>query len=833
MPKLHWRQKRERDLTATTSRVPFFFSNDKIFEQTLLSLDGAGNTLKTALFQRNVADTSSGALTTSHARMTYMAFWQDGLGRQIAAANYGTSDPGDPPPDAPPPSSPTILVSQIAYNSRGEAYLSTDPAGMMTRTDRDDAGRQIRVIQNYQTEVISTLAPGVELLAPACECGCCETQPAACAKPTKGADVNATTLTTYTPDDNVATLTALNPNTGGFQTTRYLYGTTLATSAVARNDLLVAVLYPDAADSTDGVQYQYNLQSQVRRMQDQNGTIHDYAFDGLGRRLADKVTQLGANVDAAVQRIDTAYEIRGMVSTVTSYADTTTGTMVNQVTLAYNDFGQLDSDDQNLGTGLPDQAVTYTYADGSANTIRRESMVYPYSSGTRTLGYLYGSTGGDDGDSLSRVTDLSFATVSPIASYSYFGLGSFAKVNYPQPGASSTLATSSPTYPGFDKFNRIINLPWTKSTSGDLAGFTYTYDQASNRLRRLDTKATASGKPFDEVYTYDGLHRLKTMTRGTFDTSHIVLTAPTLQQRWGLDATGNWTTFTNSDFTDSSNVFDQQRTSNAANEITKITTTVGANVYPPVYDRNGNMQFVPYSLYAGLSAADGYAATYDAWNRLTTLALVGPSPVAAYSYDGLNRRTVATTYDPGIGPLETRYFFYSDQWQVIEEQVEGATYTPDRQFVWGLRYIDDLILRDGSTTGILSKRWYALQDANWNVVALANTVGSLFQRFCYTPYGVPTFLNEDFTPGLNDYSWETLFCGYRYEIATGMYLARERWLQPPLGCWLTRDIDPFAQIEGPYRYVRSNPINDVDPFGLQGSYGDTLPRVAPLVLYAS
>ena len=37
-----------------------------------------------------------------------------------------------------------MLLSQTAYNNRGEGYLSTDPAGMVTRTDTDNAGRTIR-----------------------------------------------------------------------------------------------------------------------------------------------------------------------------------------------------------------------------------------------------------------------------------------------------------------------------------------------------------------------------------------------------------------------------------------------------------------------------------------------------------------------------------------------------------------------------------------------------------------------------------------------------------------------------------------------------------------
>ena len=283
------------------------------------------------------------------------------------------------------------------------------------------------------------------------------------------------------------------------------------------------------------------------------------------------------------------------------------------------------------------------------------------------------------------------------------------------------------------------------------------------------------------------------------------------------DATGNWSNFSSLDFVTPSNSLDQPRRSNAANEIVQIARTVGANAFTPSYDRNGNMTDVPYSLYPGLSPAVGYAATYDAWNRLTALAIIGLYNVATYSYDGLNRRTVANTYDPTDGSLlETRYFFYSDQWQVIEERVEGATYTPDRQFVWGIRYIDDLILRDRSLSGILGTRLYALQDANWNVVALINTSGVVQQRFCYTPYGVPSFLTPSFTAGTNDFAWETLFCGYRYEIATGMYQDRERYLQPPLGFWLTPDPLRFVDGYNPYEYVRSNPTNVTDPTGEQG-----------------
>ena len=66
---------------------------------------------------------------------------------------------------------------------------------------------------------------------------------------------------------------------------------------------------------------------------------------------------------------------------------------------------------------------------------------------------------------------------------------------------------------------------------------------------------------------------------------------------------------------------------------------------------------------------------------------------------------------------------------MLEEYVAATSLTvPDRQFVWGLRYIDDCVLRDRSNGGTLNERLYAMQDANWNVVAICNTLRRLDRR---------------------------------------------------------------------------------------------------------
>ena len=100
----------------------------------------------------------------------------------------------------------------------------------------------------------------------------------------------------------------------------------------------------------------------------------------------------------------------------------------------------------------------------------------------------------------------------------------------------------------------------------------------------------------------------------------------------------------------------------------------------------------------------------------------------------------------------------------------------DRQNVWGGRYIDDLILRDrhvaaGGDLGVngsgLDERLYALQDANWNVIAAADTNGAVQERYTYSAYGRPEFRDVNFNlinvqqngSTSSNFAWDTLYTG--------------------------------------------------------------------------
>jgi RHS repeat-associated protein len=258
---------------------------------------------------------------------------------------------------------------------------------------------------------------------------------------------------------------------------------------------------------------------------------------------------------------------------------------------------------------------------------------------------------------------------------------------------------------------------------------------------------------------------------------------------------------------------DQQRTHNDANEITQIEGSSALIAH----DRAGNMTTIPRPG----DNSDDYALTWDAWNRLVKVE-DGADTVAEYEYDGSNRRAVKKTYTAGSLD-QTRHFYYTDQWQCVEERTESGgaiAANPDVQYVWGDRYVDDLILRDCDTTanGTLDERLYALHDANWNVTALAEADGDVVERFSYTAYGAVTVLDGDFSSdadGASDYDWQYTYTTRRLDEETGLMYYRNRMYHAELGRFISRD--PISFNDGPnvYGYTSAMPLDAVDPTGLR------------------
>jgi RHS repeat-associated protein len=442
--------------------------------------------------------------------------------------------------------------------------------------------------------------------------------------------------------------------------------------------------------------------------------------------------------------------------------------------------------------------VQYAYSEMafSANHSRPTAMTYPNG---RVLTDSYGSGLNNTISRLDALTESSGSVT--LEGYSYLGLGTVAKRSHAN-GVALNYTTSSSsndagdTVGGLDRFGRILVQDW-QLTSGTVTSsvdrFDYTYDRNGNRTTKNNWVANnvySLGDDFDETYTYDGLNQISTMARGDgFD------------QSWTYDGLGNWTAFD-----DDGTV--QTRSHNAQNEITAIS---GATT--PAYDANGNMT----------TDETNKDFVYDAWNRLVEVKNTSNVTIQTYRYDALTRRVSESDGS------DTKHLYYTKDWQVIEERLNSNAYA-DVQYVWSPVYIDAMVLRDrdsdhdGSHT--LDERLWSTTDANYNVAALADAGGAAVERFNYTPFGLTTVQDGDFTvdTGGSDYEWVYRHQSGRCSLATGTMSFRDRDYSPMLGKWLALDIFGVLDNANAYSYLLNNPVVYTDPYGTKPQGHHPIPK---------
>ncbi|ODA28246.1 RHS repeat domain-containing protein [Planctopirus hydrillae] len=190
--------------------------------------------------------------------------------------------------------------------------------------------------------------------------------------------------------------------------------------------------------------------------------------------------------------------------------------------------------------------------------------------------------------------------------------------------------------------------------------------------------------------------------------------------------------------------------------------------------------------------------------------------VSTYTYDGRKFQIVQEEYTDGA-LSETRHLYYNSGWQNLEDRL-GTTpdsAAPHQHHIWGLRYIDNCLLRDRTTDSTLNERLYALQDANWNVNGIIDGVGAVQERYLYTAYGTPQVQSSYFSDNsFSNNSWTAFFGGYYSQSTTGGYFIRHRNYQPLLGQWTKRDPVGLAVESSLYNFVMSRPQDFTDPYGL-------------------
>ena len=642
-------------------------------------------------------------------------------------------------------------MTSYHYNSKGRQDAVTDPKGIVTATVCDDFGRTAATINNY-TGTFATLAT----ITPS--------NINSLAVPSATANM----LTKYSFDDDGHMIQRETDSNTTVEITKYIYGvkTTTAggTSDISSRDLLYQVQYPDSLTDT----YAYNEQGQVKTYKDRDGTVHTYSYDVLGRQTADAITTLGSGVDPSIQRIETAYDTQGNAYLFTSYNAASGGNIVNQVQQSFDGQDNMTAEYQ-AHSGAVNTAKTpvvkYGYSDPGTGKSRLMSMTYPDRS---VVNYSY-----NDGldDSISRLSSISFN--GPMAeSYTYLGISTVVQRSNPVVTLSYINGSN---ITGLDSFGRVTDQKWTTGTSTVTDEFGYTYDADSNRTKETNALHPA----FNTTYTYDSFNQLSSSTCADGKDS----------ESWSSDPLGNSTT-----------VSGQSRGYNAQNEV----TSVGGSSL--AYDLNGNV----------ITDEAGRKLTYDAWNRLVQVTATNCSccccntttVLAAYSYDALGRRIKemhgSTTTD----------LYYSNQWQVLEETQGTTVITVTADNVWSPVYVDALVLVKQIPSCGPTQLLYVQQDANWNVTAVVNAAG-VQQRFVYTPFGVQTVLQANFTASGSLAMIAYASQGLRLDSVIGDYDNRGRVKDPVLQRFLQGDPTQYNSGDSNfYRVEEDNPRNALDPSGL-------------------
>ncbi len=852
---------------------------------------------------------------TVFAIAAYGTSYYDGLNRVVGAVQYGTNHPdgyvaggaapsvdqADPPDHATPGAGVTFIVDRVAYDGVGRVDHVVDTAGRRTKFFYDDAYRTIGVAENWHDATLIGWDPADARWSFA---------GATAAAPDQDRITSTVLRGDGAPWKRIAhAFDAAGQSTD--QLTEYLYGAAVgdeAGSLLNADDVLTGVRYPDGSTYAVGA----NRLGEIIRAADPNGTVHAYTYDALGRLVADEVTDFGPGVDDRIRKITAAFEVGVRQVTIRSHDQFG---VANAVTAAFDPLGGLATLHQNhfddtlnaAGEARPRTRTMWVTMDTQAadggNRHRPAAVTYPNGA---TLEFVYGPfeerTSVAVNDIVSRPQGLRFDGAD-LVGYEYLGVGGAAVVDYVGPDVrlDHSLAhdggRATGRYPAFDRFGRVVRHTWADgalTTHPTLTGspdrppiveLAFSYDAAGNPVSRIDDRPGAA-TPFDLLLGYDGLDRLIEAERGVWN--GVDLTSGPGSRTWSLDALGNWLQTTIDADGDGDAGPDETDIGvfNAANELLEVTR--GGDIFGFAYDETGNQ--TSKTLFDASGARLEFV--YDAWNRLVRVdRVLGASngTIGAYAYNGLMWRTIAqrdASPNDGADALnEQRVLYYDVGWQVVEEHVfehwsPGVSGGVDRMYqnVWGLRHVDDLVLRraDLTTAPGWDETLYALTDPNSSVTHLIDPSGVVVERVDYGAYGearhhpfgdvdgdgdrdgvdrsiILAIATTGVRPQIGgvDYRADADldrdgdvdaidvamvselevaaalpdgvlssrgnifgFCGYVRVETAGLYLVRFRHLDVETGRWLRRD--PAGYIDGSnlYAYVGAAPLFSVDPYGL-------------------
>lgn len=521
----------------------------------------------------------------------------------------------------------------------------------------------------------------------------------------------------------------------------------------------------------------------VQRLQ-ANGRLNNmtFSFDLQGRPVMSmdplgRVTRKKYAPYCGSYEVDSARGVRAVYSLDTLCRLTQITTQTELRSFGYDELSRKTSDlnggrygwnvdpvtlvGSRFGEGVFSNGRTYLYDPLD----RLTSLTFVDTSGTNPgLAYIYDNVGNvlqktDPNGQLTTYTyydDNRLATVTMSGAtftYVYDLAGRLLTITYPP--SSGLVATF-----GWDNKNRLTSLQY-KIGGANFQNFVYTYDDSDNRISLTDT--TGTGSPISWTFSYDWLDRLLAASRNGTPTNYT------------YDASDNRVTTTmgaNID-TDVCNAGDQL-----------IRRTRGSAFEDFLYDRDGNLTS------RALSSGNITAYKWNDFDQLLSIALNGVIQESeAYSSDGIRRLRSDGTKFYDSGSLVTS-----------ELRPTGAV-----SFLEGHQLLG---LKQGANL------FFFVSDGLGTVRQVVSNAGVSLASFESDAYGVPTNVTGSSDLLANTYTGSL---GVRSEATGGrqLYYARARWYDAALGRWMSKDPVGFSGGGNLYNYVNNNPINAVDPEGLE------------------
>ncbi len=200
---------------------------------------------------------------------------------------------------------------------------------------------------------------------------------------------------------------------------------------------------------------------------------------------------------------------------------------------------------------------------------------------------------------------------------------------------------------------------------------------------------------------------------------------------------------------------------------------------------------------------------YDHTNQLTGVTLVNRSG-ESYGYDASNQ-WVAKQVTAGTGTPSLSYYIY-DGGQIVLDFDGTEVSDLDHRYLWGPN-VDQLLAAETVTsTSVDGDVHYPLTDNLGSVRDLFDpNSGAVEKHFYYDSFGNLTTVSDYNTPT------ESLLFGYTgrmFDSNTGLQNNLNRWYDPTIGRWISKDPIGFAAGDSNlYRYVGNSPTNATDPSG--------------------